>query len=439
MRSRGHHSRFGSKRQTTGVECGMRPIPKLRPVEAFPIEHGGQRVFVVSDPTGLADGPITVSPPAMFVLMMFDGRKGLEDVQDAFAEQFGRPIPSEQLEDLVSQLDAAHYLDSEDFARRYRSLVAAYKDGPARVCRDLSAYGIDGPAEGDAGDGDVAGRLKAVIGETLGGNQARVVGQSGRRVVGLIAPHLDFGRGAPCYADAYGVLAAAGAVRRVVILGTNHFGRASSVVATSKDFQTPLGTTRTDRAFLNALQARCGVDLTEHEFDHVREHSVELQVLMLQHLWGAGSFEMVAALCHDPCGPTGTAPYDGRGVDLAVFGAALGELIRADDTPTLIVAGADLSHIGRRFGDECELTPAFLADVERKDRAAIGEIVAGHREGFLQVLTEHDNSTRVCSAGCIYALRVALDGAKGELLRYHQAVDAPGGTCVTCCAAAFWQ
>jgi len=415
----------------------MRPLPKLRPVEAFPIEHGGQRVFMVHDPTGLADGPITVSPPAMYILLTLDGRKDLDDIREAFAQQFGQEVPEQQLEDLVSQLDAAHYLDSEAFAEHYRALVEAYRNGTARVCRDLSAYGIEESIP--SGDGEVGAALKAVIGQMLGACQASVVGGNGRRLVGLIAPHLDYARGAPCYADAYGVLAAAKPTGRVVILGTNHFGRATSVVATSKDFQTPLGTTRTDRAFLDALAARCGADLTAHEFDHVREHSVELQVMILQHLWGAGNFEIVPALCHDPCGPTGTAPYDGQGVDLRQFAEALGELIRADDTPTLIVAGADLSHVGRRFGDDRELTPKFLSDVERKDRGAVDEVVAGRGDEFVRALAARDNSTRVCSAGCIYALRTALDGAQGELLRYHQAVDEPSGTCVTCCAAAFWD
>jgi AmmeMemoRadiSam system protein B len=429
----------------------MKPYPKLRPVEAFPVEHGGERLIVVHDPSGLAQGPITVSPAAMFVLLMLDGQKGPRAVQQAFAEQFGQPIPPEQLEGLVGQLDTAGYLESDAFARHYRSLVDGYRAAPARLCRDLSAYGIDvfdeGRARGetageqavpDHGDRDVADILKADLARMLSRCEVSLIGKRTRRLAGLIAPHLDYGRGTPCYADAYAVLATAEPVRRVVILGTNHYGRATSVAATRKDFQTPLGTTRTDRAFLEALEARCGVDLCEHEFDHAREHSVELQVLILQFLLGAGNFEIVPALCHDPCGPTGTAPYDGKGADLRVFGEALGDLIRSDPTPTLIIAGADLSHVGRRFGDDRELEPAFLSDVERKDREALQEIIAGRQEDFVRKLAGRENATRVCSAGCIFALRTALNGAAGELLRYHQAVDRPGGTCVTCCAAAFW-
>lgn len=436
----------------------MKPYPRVRPVEAFPIEYGGHQLILIHDPTGFAEGPITVSPAAMFLILMLDGRKGPAELQEAFRQQFRQSISREEIDELIEKLDAARYLDSEEFARHYQSLVAAYRAAPARVCRDLTVYGMEAdeeadsdsasldPSPGEPQKGEVldrsrnapAAELKESLTEMISQCRVSLVGRQHRRLAGLIVPHLDYPRGSPCYADAYGVLAAIGPVPRVVILGTNHYGRATSVVATGKDFQTPLGATRTDRAFLDALQDRCGGDLCAHEFDHAREHSVELQVVLLQHLFGADAFQIVPVLCHDPCGPTGTKPYDGCGVDLLVFGQALGELVRSDRTPTLIIAGADLSHVGRRFGDDCELEPAFLSAVERQDREAMAEIVSGRPNEFVRILAERQNATRVCSAGCIYALRVALDGAEGELLRYHQAIDAPNGTGVTCCAAAFW-
>ncbi|MEP0844918.1 MAG: AmmeMemoRadiSam system protein B [Phycisphaerae bacterium] len=408
--------------------------PKLRPVEAFPIEEGGRRMFVMHDPAGLASGPITASPPTVFLLLLMDGTRSLDEVQAAFAEQIGQPVPRDELENLVRQLDAAHYLAGESFEEHFRSLAAAYRAAPARTIRDLSAYGIDGSGR----DPDPAGRLRKTLSQVLSQEGVSVEPRRGR-LTGLVAPHLDYPRGGPCYAAAYGVLAAAQRPRRIVILGTNHYGRSASVVATHKDFQTPLGTTRTDRDFLDALQARCGADLCAHEFDHAREHSVELQVLLLQHLLGADRFEMLAVLCPDPCGPTGTAPHNGEGVDLRIFAETLGALVREDATPTLLIAGADLSHVGRRFGDARDLSGAFLQEVELLDRAALVQCIGGEPEAFITTLAERDNSTRMCSAGCLYALRTALDGAEGELLRYHQAVDAAADICVTCCAAAFWE
>jgi AmmeMemoRadiSam system protein B len=402
-------------------------LPKLRPIEVFPVEQNGERLLIVHDPSGLAAGQVVVSPPALYLMSLMDGQRTLPEIGAAFGEMFGQAVPADELQEMVERLEAGHFLDSEGFRNHFQSLVDAYRAAPARASRDHNGYGL-----GEEG-------LSAGFTRMLSRCKVASAGAGGRRLAGLVAPHLDYPRGTPCYADAYGLLSALPRAERYVILGTNHFGRGTGPVATSKDFKTPLGTTRADRIFLDALQQRIGADLCEHEFDHQQEHSVELQVLLLQHLLGAESFEIVPVLCHDPCGPSGTGSYDGKGADLQSFATALGELIREDSRSTVIIAGADLSHVGRRFGDDCELESSFLGDVQRRDRQALGALVESpDAEGFLASLRAHANSTRVCSAGCIYALRTALKGTQAELLRYHQAVDADSGTCVTCSAIAFW-
>ena len=385
-------------------------------------------MILVQDPSGLAEGPLVVSMSGFFVLTLFDGRRPLQDIQQAFQAQFNQALPAEQLEDMVEQLDLTRYLDGERFTEYYQTLVETYRAASVRTSRDAESFGADG--EG----------LAPLIDRMLGKTRLQQRPATGRRLVGLIAPHLDYARGGPCYLPAYRTLADSGPVQRVVILGTNHFGRSTSVVATGKDFETPLGTTRTDRALLAELKRQCGVDLCVDEFDHLREHSVELQLIILQHLLGPESFTIVPVLCPDPCGPTGTAPCDGRGVDLRVFAEALGETLRAqqDGPRTLIIAGADLSHFGRRFGDDRELSEAFAAEVEAKDRSALGAVVAGRLDVFVDTVKCHNNDTKICSMGSIYVLMTALRGSKAELLKYHQAVDSESDTAVSCSAVALW-
>jgi len=431
--------------------------PKLRPVEVLPAQQDREVNLLVHDPSGLADGSLVVSPATMLILALMNGEHSLDDIRQVFARQFGHAPARDELEGLIQQLDAAHYLESPAFARYLQSRVEAYRAAPARVS-----------AEGAAGSPD-PGKLASMIGQMLASGEVALAGAPGRRLAGLIAPHLDFARGTPCYADAYGLLetaarpAAAASIRpdraippnaaqkdkkthsgrikparRFVILGTNHFGRARSVVATRKDFQTALGTAITDRPFLNTLEGRLGAGLCEHEFDHQNEHSVELQVLILQYLLPGDGFRIVPVLCPDAGQPAGAAPDGGDGVHLRVFAETLGELIRADHTLTVVIAAADHSHVGRRFGDERVLDKAFLTENERNDRQILEAIAAGQRDSFVETVTRRHNHTRVCSTGCIYALMTALPGARPELLRYHQAVDHPTGTCVTCSAVAFW-
>ena len=256
-------------------------------------------------------------------------------------------------------------------------------------------------------------------------------------IVGLVVPHLDYPRGGPCYGAAYRALRERCRAKRFIILGTNHFGQAMSVTATRKDFETPWGVLRNDREFLEKLQQRLGADLCEQEFDHLNEHSIELQVLFLKHLFGGEDVSFVPFLCPDPCGPTGTKPANGSGVDLRDFAAAVRELIAADETPTCVIAGADLSHVGPGFGDERELDPDFLAEVEKRDRRHLDHLGDNAGDRFVHSVATDQNVTRVCSAGCIFTTMSILDDAQADVLRYHQAVDPSEQTCVTCAAATF--
>jgi AmmeMemoRadiSam system protein B len=400
--------------------------PQLRPVEVHPVALDGEdgapaRGFAVRDPTGISDAALTISEPVLFILSLCDGGHDLAAIRLAFLARYGQPLEESTLTGLIDGLEKAYLLHGDAFDRYHAGLVADYQAAPTRRMRSAADLGLDE---------NTAEQLDAL----LDTNPASVAPANGR-VVGLVAPHLDYPRGAPCYAAAYSALRGRPVPDRVVILGTNHFGQSTGVVATGKDFETPLGTTRTDRGLLARLTERCG-ELCAGEFDHAREHSIELQLLLCQHVWGAGAFAILAVLCPDPCGPTGTAPADGRGVDLRDFAEALGAIIRADEGDTLVIAGADLSHIGPQFGDEQPIDAAFRTRVEKSDRAALAHLVAGTTEQFVAQVAEADNPTRVCSAGCIAALRWALPDADATLLGYHQAVDAAGQVGVTCAAVA---
>jgi len=397
--------------------------PQLRPVEARAVELDGGIGFLLHDPTGMAEAALSVSEPALYLMSLMDGTNTLDEIRKQFGARFHQPLSEKTLGDLVDGLEEARMLAGESFERFYAEQVDAYLAAPTRPMRSTEELGLDG---------DTA----AVIADVL--TAEPTVEPIGGRIVGLVAPHLDYPRGRVCYSAAYSTLARRAAPRRVVILGTNHFGRATSVVVSGKDFETPLGVTPTDRAFVEKLEERCG-DLRAFEYDHLREHSIELQLLICQHLWGAGSFELVAALCPDPCGPTGTAPYDGNGVDLLAFGRTLGALLADDDTDTLVIAGADLSHIGMHFGDECELDDAFCAQVAERDAQALEQLGANRADSFVEQVAREDNPTRVCSAGCIFTAMTALPAAQVRVLRYHQAVDAEAQVGVTCAAAVFTE
>lgn len=399
------------------MENDSRLRPRLRPVEAFPIADGEHRAFAVRDPGGVSDVILSLSPPALLVLSLLDGTNTLEDVQRLFAESCGQALADETLTSMIRHLDEAWFLEGPSLEARYDSLTEEYRRRGVRAMPNAEALGI----------GSDAAVFREILGDKNGATDAPPVR-------GIIAPHLDYSRGGPCYADAYSTILHRPIPDRVVILGTNHFGRGTSVVATGCAFETPLGVTRVDREFLGRVESRVG-NLRDAEWDHVREHSVELQVAWLQHIFGAEAFTIVPFVCPDPCGSRG--PGGDKGVDIEEFASVLSETARSIGGDTLLVAGADMSHVGAAFGDDRPLDEAFLGEIERLDRVALARLEAGDSRGFVDALVERENETRICSAGCMYVLASALREAKPVLRRYHQAVDAESGTCVTCAAMTY--
>lgn len=395
--------------------------PRLRPLEVRPSQRrrDGYDVF---DPSGIADGVLTLSDATAFIVSRMDGLTTRVDIQAAFMRHFGRMLFSDEIDSLIDQLDRAHFLESAALDAHMAALTRQYRTAAARPIRDAASLGA--PLED----------LAAYFDEMLNGDGAPARTRPAA-VVGLIAPHLDYDRGRPCYAAAYHDLAIRTDATRFVILGTNHFGRSASVVGTRRDFETPFGIVPCDHALMGQLDERCGVDLCDGEYDHAREHSIELQVLLLKHVLGDRRFTIAPFLCPDPCGPTGTAPREGRGVDLRDFAAA----IRAEaDDAVCVIAGADLSHVGRYFHDPRELGAAELSAVESSDRAVLRHVAASDPDALLKCVRGSSNATNICSIGCIFVLVSALaNRAAPRLLDYHQAVTTEAENCVTCCAAEF--
>jgi len=400
--------------------------PQLRTIEPFAIPQReaegdpGEVLVGLRDPSGLSDVVLTMSHPALELLAMMDGQHSCAEIRQGFLQAHGQPISTDTFAIMIGHLKDAHFLESETFEAYYQERLAEYREHGIREMPHAEALGLGTDA------------VHFLDGILLRGEPVTVAG----KLLGVVAPHLDYPRGEPCYAAAYGALRGRKTPDRVVILGTNHFGRSTSVVATANDFNTPLGTTRTDTEFLAKLEAQCG-NIRQYELDHVREHSVELQLAFLQQLFGAAAFTIVPILCPDPCGQVWIDKQDEDAIDLKDFATALRDLVKDDPADTLIVAGADLSHVGQDFGDERLLDDAFLKEVRDRDQLALDQLVENGADALVSSVAHEDNPTRVCSAGCISVLATVLSEATPQILRYHQAVDQESQTCVTCAAIAY--
>ncbi len=111
------------------------------------------------------------------------------------------------------------------------------------------------------------------------------------RLRGLIVPHAGHIYSGPVAATGYRLLrleaAAASPVRRVVLLGPDHFvGIRGMAVPTVERFRTPLGTIPLDESLRTAALSVPGV--RGDDAAHAREHSLEVQLPFLQRVLTTG-------------------------------------------------------------------------------------------------------------------------------------------------------
>jgi AmmeMemoRadiSam system protein B len=392
--------------------------PRLRQIEAFPVEQDGHHYLALRDPAGYTPAVVMLPVELLDVLVLFDGEHAVADIQAEIMRTEGELIERTQIEKLVAALDEHGFLDSPAFANRRAAIDAAFLSAASRPAQHAGgAYAADPARLRTAMDGFFA--------QPDGPGPASSYRGGGLR--GLVAPHIDFHRGGPAYAWAYRELAEHGDADLFVIFGTCHAGLAHPFALTRKDFDTPLGAAPTDRDFVEALARRARQDCFGSELSHRNEHSIEFQAVFLQYLYaGRREFTIVPVLTsfvHEALAH-GRRPEDDSRVP--AFLDALGETVAACGRRVAFIAGADLAHMGPRFGDPTPITPAELAVIDREDRQMLSVVEAGDAEGFFESVRRDNDRRRICGLSPIYTLLRALGGAPGRLRRYAQWPDPQG-------------
>lgn len=270
----------------------------------------------------------------------------------------------------------------------------------------------------------------------------------GRRALlrGLLSPHIDPTRGARGYVRAYGRLAEDCRATTFVIFGTAHDYMQKWFCATDRDFATPLGVVRTDRRYLAKLTAHLSSSLVGRHMDlfaeapaHRGEHSIEFQVLFLRYVLGARRpLRIVPILVSSfvELIERGLQPDDCP--EIQCFLAALRAAEAAHSRPVCYVSGADLAHLGRRFGDRGLLGARHLAALETDDRKLLAQVCHGSADGWFRHVARCGDRNRICGLAPTYMLLKAVGLAKGELLHYGQAVAAGGTACVSFASVALY-
>ncbi|MCA8967653.1 MAG: AmmeMemoRadiSam system protein B, partial [Planctomycetes bacterium] len=356
--------------------------PAVRALDLERVTHEGVPGIVLHDRMGLSES--TFLPQDLLPIVgRCDGSRTVLQIRDEASEQVGEEIPIEFVAGLVQQLDERGLL-----------LGPTY-DGIATAAADAFLAAGVRPARhaGSAGYPRDPAMLRAALHELV-----TPPPEATAPLRGLVAPHIDLARGAAGYAAAYRRLLAAPPADLYVLFGTGHAGPDAPVTGLPLDWQTPLGTVATDRQFVAAVHERIGAAAPIDLLHHRDEHSLEFQVLLLQHLHQRRGGERPLQVAAFLCGALPSVHGDPLAEDwcqdlLAAFRAAEA----ASGKTVCYLAGADLAHIGPIFGDEASIDDARLEQLAAAERARLEHLQAGVPGAFHAAVDCDRNPDRVCS------------------------------------------
>ena len=396
--------------------------PRVRPGVAAARDDRDPHAILLFDELRLTRQVVRVSPREFTWLQWLDGQNTLRDVQAAAMRQSGGLLtPIEPLLELVDRLDAALFLDGPRFEAfltgpvREPSCVGCYPADPDEIRRQLDGYFT---AEG--GPGLPAGPKPG-----------------GRRLRALLAPHIDYARGNVAYAWAYKELAERCDASLFVIVGTAHYSGARYTLS-RQDFKTPLGVAPTDQGFVDRLVEHFGDGLFDDPVAHYPEHSIELEVVWLQHLFGRSRplriVPLLTGSLHD-CVEAGRDPA--RAPDVARMAEALRRAEAGAGEAVCYVISGDLAHIGPKFGDAGPVGEPILSESRAQDDAILRACAAADPAAYFRVVAAEGDRRRICGLPPTWVTLAAARPSSGRLLHYGRYVHPRGHESVSFASMAF--
>jgi AmmeMemoRadiSam system protein B len=406
---------------------------KLRTdIDIFPTDVSGEPAFCIRDPINLADRMFFVPPPTLFIISLFNGRNPFLDIQAVFKQKYGVLVPEDKLKELAHNFDKNFFMDNERYRAQKLKKEEEFKKSPVRKAI-LAGRSYEPEPE----------KLKQQIDQyfkAIGKPDSFNKEKRSESLKGIIAPHIDFSRGEPCYAWAYKKIMESEPADIYLIFGTSHAPSKSPFILCRKKFLTPFGELEVDQEFVDIMEAECSYSLFDDEKNHQNEHSIEFQLIFLQYLLeGKKDIKIVPVLCssfHNIV-TNGESPLFNS--QIVEFIKAVKKAISSTKKKIFMIASADLAHIGHQFGDNFKIDHSIMSWVEKEDLAMLKTLEDFNLNGFYNSVYHDGDKRKICGFPPIFTMLQVMDSGIGKLLKYEKWVDTRGEAAVTFAGMAFYD
>lgn len=401
---------------------GQYQYPKLRwPIELRIEAVENQEILVVNCPLGITENPLLLISAVSPIISCFDGSTTVEQILDKFS---GYGIKRELVDELIAILDANLFLATPSFFAAEKRVREEFSSSPIR------SAALAGRAYSNS-KAHLEGEIDSYLME-----RPLVFTPDAGKLVSLVSPHIDYRRGGACYGKTYSYLRGV-SHDLYILIGTSHQFSRNLFHLTRKDFDNPIARLPADRDFIDRVASRYGEKRSyADEFLHRREHSLELQVPFLARTVGSPKIAPILVGSFHHMISSGKLPNEHEEYD--AFASALAESIREEISQgrtVCCIAGVDMAHVGRAFGDKDALTPGFMEHVALRDREYLDAIANHDKRKLFAHIAEDGDARKICGFPTMYTLLDVFEriGIKynTNLFDYQQAVDYPSDCAVT--------
>ena len=223
---------------------------------------------------------------------------------------------------------------------------------------------------------------------------------SDEKIYGVICPHAGFVYSGPVACHSFYSLSASSS-KLAIIVGPNHYGigqNTASMIDVS--WKTPLGLVEVDSD--SVLELREHLDILEIDsFSHSKEHSIEVQIPMLQDVFSDEMKILPISLINQ------------EQKTATMVGSAIAKIAQEKDA--LLIGSSDFTHY-----EENEFA-------HRQDLALIDPILKLDVDEFYKIL--YERKVTACGFGAIASIMTAckeLGATQGKLLKYATSGDISG-------------
>jgi MEMO1 family protein len=233
-----------------------------------------------------------------------------------------------------------------------------------------------------------------------------------KKIKAIIAPHAGYFFSGACAAWSYMEIAESKFPDAFLILGPNHYGIGSGV--SIEDWETPLGIVRTHKELIKGIVQN--TDLKIKEENHVSEHSIEVQLPLLQFA-NKDRMQDIRII------PVAI----GQDLEFEKIGKQLYDFFKKTNKEIVIIISSDFTHYGRNY----HYVP-FSTDIPERitalDKGAIDLLMNLDTKGFRDYI--NNTGITICGYMPILVFLAMMDNSeikpRANLLMHYTSGDLLG-------------